>query len=352
MEPWVTILAGGVGARFWPMSTPARPKQLLPLASDRPLIVDTVDRARRLAGPERIRILTGEHLVEPFRSALPDLPDDVYLIEPRARGTAPVLAWAAWEIAKRDPHAVLISLHADHRVEPEAAFEALLLDAVALASATGDLLTVGVVPDRPETGYGYIESAATVGRRGSTEAARVATFHEKPDAETAAEYVDRGFLWNSGLFVWRADRFLEEVRTHAPEIAGAFPHLEAGNVAAYFDACPSVAVDTAVLEKSDRVAVVRATFEWDDVGSWAALARTRPHDDAGNVTVGDVVVAESSDTIIATDGDPIAVFGVEGLVVVRASGVTLVTTRERAPDLKRLLETLPPEIRTPSGDPR
>jgi mannose-1-phosphate guanylyltransferase len=284
---------------------------------------------------------------------LPDLGDDAYLIEPRARGTAPVLTWAAWEIARRDPDAVIISLHADHRIEPEEEFEALMRDAAALAAETGDLLTIGVVPDRPETGYGYIELGDVIARAGGTEALRVRTFHEKPDAETASAYVKRGLLWNSGLFVWRADRFLEEIRAHAPEIASALAHLEAGDVEGFFDACPSVAVDTAVLESSDRVAVVRASFEWDDVGSWAALARTRPQDADGNVVVGEAHLVESRDTIVATDGDPIAVFGVEGLVVVRASGVTLVTTREKAPDLKRLLERLPPDFRNPSPeDPR
>src|SRR6056297_4035731 len=167
------------------MSTPARPKQLLALASDRPLIRDTVARAQRLTGRDRLRILTGAHLVEPFRAVLTELPDSAYLIEPRARGTAPVLAWAAWTALKDDPDAVIVSLHADHRVHPEGAFVDLLADAVALASATGDLLTVGVPPTRPETGYGYIQPGDVVATEGDTDARRVEEFHEKPDAERA-----------------------------------------------------------------------------------------------------------------------------------------------------------------------
>lgn len=329
------------------MSTPARPKQLLALASDRPLIRDTVDRAERITGRDRLRILTGMHLVEPFRGVLPDLPDSAYLIEPRARGTAPVLAWAAWTALAEDPDAVMVSLHADHRVHPEPAFVELLTDAVTLASSTGDLLTVGVPPTRPETGYGYIQPGDVVATTGETRARTVAEFHEKPDAELAAEYVAAGHLWNTGLFVWRADRFLEEVREHAPDIGSALDILDEGDVEGFFDTVPSISVDHAVLERSGRVAVVDATFEWDDVGSWSALRRTRPLDAHGNVSVGPVRAVDSSGTIGASDGDPVVLWGVEDLVVVRASGITFVTPRERAPHLKDLLEELPDQLRNP-----
>jgi len=340
----VTILAGGIGSRFWPMSTPARPKQLLPLASSQSLIRDTVDRALRLTSAEGIRILTGEALVGPFRTALPELPDSTYMVEPRARGTAPVLAWAAWTAAQHDPGTVLVSLHADHRVEPEQAFSSLLADAVAIAGDTGDLLTVGVRPDRPEVGYGYIQPGEDSGRAGGTTARRVSAFHEKPDEDTAARYVEGGFLWNTGLFVWRADAFLDEVRRSTPEIAACFEMLEAGDVEGYFDSVPSISVDHAVLERSDRVSVVDATFDWDDVGSWAALERTLPHDASDNVHMGPVHLVDSSDSIGASDGDPIVLWGVENLVVVRASGVTLVMPRDRAPHLKQLLAQLPDDL--------
>lgn len=348
-DPRVTILAGGVGSRFWPMSTPARPKQLLPLASDRPLIRDTVDRALRLTSRDRVRILTGEGLVGPFRRVLPDLPTPAYMVEPRARGTAPALAWAAWTAAREVADAVMVSLHADHRVEPETAFTSLLRDAVAIAHRTGHLLTVGVPPTRPETGYGYIQPGDPVAEAGDTAARRVAAFHEKPDVATAEAYVEAGYLWNTGLFVWRADRFLEEVREHEPRLGSALDHLDRGDVQAYFDAAPSISVDHAVLERSDRVAVVDATFEWDDVGSWTALARTRPADADGNVAMGPVHLADAAGNIVASDEDPVVLWGVRDLVVVRASGVTLVTTRERAPHLKDLLHDLPDNVRNPDA---
>lgn len=343
----MTILAGGVGSRFWPMSTPSRPKQLLALASDRPLIRDAVDRAERITPHDRIRILTGAHLVGPFRRVLPHLPDSGYLIEPRARGTAPVLAWAAWTAHREDADAVMVSLHADHRVHPESAFVDLIRDAVALASETGELLTVGVPPTRPETGYGYIQPGDAVATVGETRARGVVEFHEKPDSDTAAEYVAAGHLWNTGLFVWRADRFLEEVREHAPDIGGALELLDDGDVTGYFDAAPSISVDHAVLERSRRVAVVDATFEWDDVGSWSALRRTRPLDERGNVALGPVHAVDASRNIGASDGDPVVLWGVDDLVVVRASGITFVTRRDRAPHLKDLLEDLPDSLRNP-----
>ncbi len=341
------MLAGGIGSRFWPMSTPDRPKQLLPLASERALIVDTLDRARTLAPLERVRILTGNHLAAPFREAISDLGDRQFLIEPAARGTGPVLAWAAFEALREDPEAVLVSLHADHRIEPIESFADLLLAAAALASRERLLLTIGVPPTRPETGYGYLQPGDTVAEHQGHAARRVEAFHEKPGVETARDYIEAGYLWNSGIFVWRADVLLEEVRAHAPEISGALQRLEAGDVEGYFDAVEPVPVDVAVLERSSRVATLPCTFEWDDVGSWASLTRTREADPAGNVTLGDATVVEGRRNVVVGDAGPVVVWGADDLVVVRTRGVTFVTPRERAPDLKSLLSRLPEALRTP-----
>lgn len=342
---WVTVLAGGIGSRFWPLSTPERPKQLLPLAGERPLIVETVDRARSLAPDARIRILTGHELVEPIRRALPGLPGDAFLIEPRARGTAPVLAWAAWAVARRDPDAVLVSLHSDHVVRPEDAFTELVRDAAAVAVDHATLVTIAVPPDRPEIGYGYIQPGRELRSPGESRAFRVGAFHEKPDSDTASRYVDEGYLWNSGIFVWPARLFLDEVSAHAPEIGTALAHLEAGEVERYFAEVPSISVDEAVLERSDRVAAVEATFQWDDVGNWESLARTRPGDEEGNVVVGEGSVFDGTGNVVYTEDGPVVLFGVEDLVVARRGDVTLVTRRSLAPRLKDLLERLPDDVR-------
>lgn len=345
---WVTILAGGVGSRFWPVSTPARPKQLLPLAGDRPLIEDTLARARRLVPDERIRILAGADLTRRFIAALPDLHESAYLVEPEARGTAPVLAWAAWTLLRTDPDACLVSLHADHKVDPEEAFTERLRDAAILANRERILVTIGARPDRPETGYGYVQPGEALPAPPAG-AARVRAFHEKPDRETADRYLTEGFLWNTGIFVWRADVFLEEVRAHAPEVAAALPHLEAGDVDAFFAACTPVTVDVAVLERSHRVGVLPATFEWDDVGSWASLARTRPADASGNVALGRTVAVESRDNVVFAEGGAVVLYGVDDLIVVRTGGVTFVTSRGRAPELKELVSALPPDLKDPDA---
>ncbi|MDX1567908.1 MAG: sugar phosphate nucleotidyltransferase [Longimicrobiales bacterium] len=338
----MTILAGGVGSRFWPVSTPDRPKQLLPLASERPLIVDTMERASALTDRDRIRILAGSHLVEPMRRALPELPESIFLVEPRARGTAPVLVWAAWTLLQKDPDAILVSLHSDHVVDPPGAFVATVLRAARVARDHRRLMTVAIPPDRPEVGYGYIQPGDEIG-----EGFDVVAFHEKPDRETAARYVDDGYLWNSGIFVWRARDFLDEVRAHAPEIGDLLVHLDEGEPEKFFQEAPKISVDEAVLERSSRVAAVEADFRWDDVGSWEALARNRSPGPDGNVVQGRARFVDSRDNIVYSEEKPVVLFGVDDLVVVRTGDVTLVTRRDRAPRLKELLDELPEELRNP-----
>jgi len=341
----VTILAGGVGSRFWPVSTPDRPKQLLPLGSDRPLIVDTVERARALTPDERLRLLTGSHLVDPFERSLPEVPESSYFVEPRARGTGPVLAWSAWRIRREDPDAVLVSLHADHVIQPLERFVTTVRQAVDVARRHDLLVTLAARPDRPEIGYGYIQPGEALETAGAERAFRVSAFHEKPDAETARRYVDGGYLWNTGIFVWKAARFLEEVRIHEPRIGAAMDRLEHGDVAGFFEQVPGTSVDEAVLERSRRVAAVEAGFRWDDVGSWEALARTREADGRGNVTLGEARVVDGSNNIVFGEDGPVVLFGVDDLVAVRTGAVTLVTRRALAPRLKELLDRLPDEVR-------
>jgi mannose-1-phosphate guanylyltransferase len=335
---WVVVLAGGIGSRFWPVSTPERPKQLLPLASERPLIVDTIDRALALTDVGRVRVLAGEHLAEAFRAALRDLPDDAYWVEPRARGTAPVLAWAARRLVDIDPDAVMVSLHADHLIEPVSAFRATVGAAVEVAARDDLLVCVGAVPDRVETGYGHVEPGEAIEARGAR-AFRVRAFHEKPDRETARRYVDAGFLWNTGIFVWKAAVLLRELERHAPEIARHLPLIDESD-AAFFDAVPESVIDRAVMERSDRVATVAASFTWDDVGSWEALSRTRESDASGNVMIGNARAVDSSGNVVFSEAGSVVLFGVEDLVVVRTADTTLVLPRGRAADLKTLLGRL------------
>lgn len=342
---WVTILAGGIGARFWPASTPTRPKPLLALGSTRPLIRDTVDRAVSLVEPDHLKILAGAHLVSPFRSLLSELGEDSFWIEPAARGTGPALVWAAHRVHAAAPNAVLVSLHADHRIAPESDFLAVVRRAVRAAVSEDVLLSIAVEPTRAETGYGYLRPGEPFAESEGPGAFRISEFVEKPPKSAAEQYISSGYLWNTGIFVLPVARFLSEVRRHAPELGACIPLLDEGDEVGFFEQVSSISVDEAVFERSDRVGAIRAGFQWDDVGSWEALARTLPGDPGGNCGVGQAHYVESHRSIVWAEDGPVVVFGLEDVVVVQSGGVTLVTPRDRARDLKQLLAALPRRLR-------
>ena len=344
MSRWAAVLAGGSGTRFWPLSTSETPKQLLPLAGREPLLVQTIRRLRGLISPERILIITGERLAKRTRSLLPDLPPDNVLAEPRAASTGPALTWATAVAARQDDGASVLSLHADWYVGDDDAFRASAGEAFQVAERHDLLVTVGVTPTRVEVAYGYIIPGDPL----DGGARRVARFVEKPDAGRAADLIKAGALWNSGLFAWTAARFFAETDAVAKEIAPQLPVLRGGDVTGFFRGVTPIAVDVSHLERSQRVAVVPGKFPWDDVGTWTALARVRPRDQDGNVVKGDVIAREARDCVLWSDEGPVVVDGVQNLVVVRANGVTLVTTAERAQHLKALLESLPARLREPS----
>ena len=334
----MTILAGGIGSRFWPASTPERPKQLLRLGTREPLIVDTMRRAGALVPNERIRILAGENLRSPIESVLPDLERDNFWIEPQARGTAPVLAWAAAKLAQLDPQAVMVSLHADHLLDPLEEFVETVASAVEVARRDDLLLSIGVSPDRIETGYGHIEVGEQLTAAGSAKSFRVKAFHEKPDEETARGYVDQGYLWNTGIFIWKARVLLDELTRHAPEISDLLPLIDNEGADAFFERVPVSVIDRAVMERSDRVGVVEATFNWDDVGSWEALSRTQVLDQVDNVSLGNVELVGARGSIAYQEGPGrIVLMGTEDLVVVQMEDTTMVIPRSRVSQLKEFL---------------
>jgi mannose-1-phosphate guanylyltransferase len=342
MTRWAVILAGGVGSRFWPVSTAERPKQLLPLASDQPMLADALDRLAPLVPAERTLVLTNAGLVEPIAALAPRIPRENLIAEPRPAGTAAALAWAAHRIRERaGDEAVMISVHADWTVKDTDAFRRSLSAAADAADRHHALVTVGIVPDRPETGFGYIQPGDTLGDG----VRRVARFVEKPDRRRAEQMVDEGYLWNSGIFVWRVGDFLDEVRALTPEIA---PHLAAhgDDLSAFFAAVTSgIPVDVGVLERSKRVLVLPGDFGWDDVGTWAALRRVREPDASGNVVSGLVHTLDAHGNVVHADGNGVVLYGVRDLVVVTRDGLTLVTTLDKASDLKTLTQSLPAAFR-------
>jgi mannose-1-phosphate guanylyltransferase len=333
MSVWAAILAGGSGTRFWPLSTPERPKQLLPLAGDRPLLAQAVGRLAGLVPPERIVVITGPFLVDQIAAVVPAVRDNIFA-EPRAASTAPALAWAADWIARRDPTAQMLSLHADWAVGDDTKFRASAERALAVAAQHDVLVTVGVKPVRNETGYGYIVPGAALGR-----ARKVKRFVEKPSVARAAALRHQGALWNTGLFAWGVQRFLAEAKASARELRRAWPALAAGDVPGFFAAVTPVAVDVAVLERTKRLAVIAGTFTWDDIGSWDALLRIRQRDAHGNVVVGRVTLGDDvRDSVLWAEDDDLTVLGAQGVIVVRAHGHTLVTSLGHADSLKAIVQ--------------
>ncbi|MBI5601361.1 MAG: mannose-1-phosphate guanylyltransferase [Gemmatimonadetes bacterium] len=341
-QTWVVILAGGVGSRFWPLSTPERPKQFLPLLSHQPMLRDTLDRLAPVASADRTLVLTNAELAMGVRAIAPELPSDHVLAEPRPAGTAAALAWAASRIAKAaGPDAIMVSVHADWAIADVAGFREALQLAASEAVRTHGLVTVGIVPTHADTGLGYIE----VGEPTAGAARRVARFVEKPKQEKAEALVKAGALWNSGIFAWPVGVFLDELAALCPAVAG--PLAAAGDDAeAFFRGVKDpIAVDVGVLERSSQVYVLSGSFGWNDVGTWSALRGVRAGDADGNVAHGRVQLRESSGNVVYAAGANIVLYGVSGLVVVEHDGVVLVTTEEKARNLKPLLETLPSELR-------
>ena len=341
MSRWAVVLAGGVGSRFWPLSTPVKPKQLLPLVTTEPLLAESVKRLGPIVPADRVLILTNESLVPPIRSLLPEIPAQNLVAEPRAGGTAAALTWAAHEIARRDgPDAVMLSIHADWSVHDEDGFRLALTRAAEAAERHHVLVTVGVVPTRPDPGFGYIQP----GKELETDVRRVAAFVEKPDRTRAEQMRRDGYLWNSGIFVWRVGDFLDDVRRLTPEIAPAL-HEFAHDIRGFFSAVKPVSVDVGVLERSDRVVVLPGDFGWDDVGTWGALKRVRSTDAAGNAAQGNVYAVDSHDNVVHSPDARVVMYGVSNLVVVVENGLVLVTTVDRSSDLKTLMEALPANVR-------
>ncbi|MCA0376098.1 MAG: mannose-1-phosphate guanylyltransferase [Gemmatimonadetes bacterium] len=341
MIRWNVVLAGGVGSRFWPLSTPDRPKQLLPLVSDVPMLRDTLDRLRPSAPPERTLILTNASLRDAIAAMEPSLPPENIVAEPRPAGTCAALAWAAHLIAARDgDSAVMVCTHADWAIADVPSFRTTLDRAAQVASAAQALVTVGIVPSRPDPGFGYIQPGEAV----DDGVRRVQRFIEKPTRERAVEMVADGYLWNSGIFAWRVGDLLDEIRALTPEVAPALA-AAGDDLDRFFSSVQSIAIDVGVLERSARVLMLAGQFGWDDVGTWAALHRVRSKDAQDNAMLGAAWAVQSHGNVVHAEGTQVVLYGVDDLVVVARDGLTMVTTREKAADLKTLVEALPPAVR-------
>jgi mannose-1-phosphate guanylyltransferase len=353
---YAVVMAGGSGTRFWPWSRTDRPKQLLPLAGRMSMLGETLARMRNVVPARNVLVVTGKRLRRAIGKTVPELPADALLCEAVGRNTAACIGWAALEILRQDPDGVMIVLPADHIVSPLGAFERTVETALAIADRERLLVTFGIKPTAPETGYGYIHAreharggngASPPSRNG---ALRVKAFHEKPSLTRARRFVrDRNFYWNSGMFAWRADVVLEEIRRHAPALGKALDEMERGRrgkriaqatVDRVYAKLDAISIDHAVMERSERVAMVPADFAWSDIGSWDAVADLWPRDAHGNSSRDPVIALDSRNNLVATHGKPVALVGVEGLAVVDSGDAILVCRRECAQDVRAVVSAL------------
>ena len=342
------IMAGGMGTRFWPLSTPERPKQFITLFGDRSLLQMSFDRLRGLVPPERILVLTNAAHVAIAREQLPELPAGHIIGEPVRRDTAAAVALAAVLVQKRFGDSIILTLTADHLIEPTDLFQRNLLSAARQVAASDVFYTFGIRPTYPATVYGYLETGAAVEDDGGIEHFELKQFKEKPDSEAARGYVDSGrFLWNSGMFVWRAVPILEEIRTWLPGHYEALQPLGGADgtpqwqeaLEKAFSGIRPISIDYGVMEKT-RIPMrcVSSRFSWSDVGGWTALRELLSRDPDGNATRGRVKALDASGNLVFCEqpDETVALIGVDDLVVIRAGNRTLVARKDQVDRLKDL----------------
>lgn len=342
---YAVIMAGGSGTRFWPLSRSAKPKQFLPLATNRPLITETMARLAGLVAPKRTVVVCGEKHTKAVRAALPKLPPRNVVVEPQARNTAPAIALATAHVAHVDPAAVMVVLPSDQHVANVHAFQQAIVEAARVAR-TGAIVTLGIRPTRPETGYGYIRTGALV----DGAAVKVDAFVEKPDRPTAEGYLASGdYLWNAGIFVFTASAMLKALDAFLPDLAGPLATIrkvlatrkEKAVLAREFAKMPAISIDYGVAEKADNIMVVPCDCGWSDVGSFNALAEVRPVDEDGNVVMGKYAMAIDSAGSVVVGGDrPVAVIGMKDVVVVDAGDAVLVVPKDKSQDVRKAVEAL------------
>lgn len=350
---WAVVFAGGIGTRFWPLSTPARPKQLLALVNERPLIADTIARLQPLIPPDRVLVVTSADIFDAVHSAIPEVPVANMLVEPRPLGTAAALAWAATEIERRaGPKSVFTALHADLAVASPDMFRDTIRAAAGIASKEDHLVVVGASPTRCEPQFGYLHPGSPLDELTGIKnggACKVNHFVEKPPAHLADTLIAEGALWNTGIFVWQARTVLDELNAHTVELKRGFPLLTSGDMVQFAEMVTSISIDRGLLERSKKVVVLPAEFGWDDVGTWASLRRVRDLDDTGNGIKGPAHCVDSSGNIVHADKGCVVLYGVSGTLVVSIDGLTFVAPLDRAAEMNTLLNQLPSNFRHSPG---
>ncbi len=343
------IMAGGSGTRFWPASRRNRPKQLLDLAGGAPLLRLTYERLSGLVPPERVWVITTEHTAEACRQIVPEVPGGNILAEPVGRDTAACVGLAAHVIGSTDGEAVCLILPADHLIGDDDSFRSAMSAGAETVARDGGLLAFGIQPTRPETGFGYLEVGEAAGRVGCWSVNRLRRFVEKPDEERAREYVESGrYLWNAGIFAWRAQDLLDELNRQLPDLAAGLARIGAALagtnaapvLAEIYPTLPATSVDFGIMEGAERCWVVPVDFPWSDVGSWLALGDELSSDDHGNSSRGRTEALDAAGNVLVSTGPVIAVVGVDDLVVVATPDAVLVMPKDQAQRVKDVVDRL------------
>ncbi|MBQ6912070.1 MAG: mannose-1-phosphate guanylyltransferase [Bacteroidales bacterium] len=332
MNTHVVIMAGGIGSRLWPLSTPDVPKQFIDvLGVGKSLLQLTVDRFGPVCRPENFWVVTGEKYVPLVRQQLPAVPESQILAEPEGRNTAPCIAYASWKIQKKDPEANIVVTPADALVMKTAEFAETIAKALAFTEERDAIVTVGITPSRPETGYGYIHAAESL----HGQLVKVTEFREKPDLDTAIGYLEDGhYFWNAGIFVWNVGTIVRELRAYAPDIAAVMDRLapslftgqEQEQLRLLFPTCEKISIDYAVMEKSPRIYVIAEDLAWSDLGSWGSLLTHLPADEDGNSVIGaDVRLHGCRNCFVHTASEKtVVVEGLDGYIVAESKDRLLV----------------------------
>ncbi|HEY0777907.1 MAG TPA: sugar phosphate nucleotidyltransferase [Gemmatirosa sp.] len=352
---WAVIFAGGIGSRFWPLSSPERPKQLLALVGERPLIAETVARLAPTVPSSQVLVVTSADIADALRAAIPEVPAANFLVEPRPSGTAAALAWGAQAVAQRaGPRTTFVAMHADLAVAYPGALRQLLGRAARVTAAGPPIVVLGAEPTRAETGFGYVVPSVPLDAEvtGPDAPRRVSRFVEKPGPLLAEELIGQGALWHTGILVARAGAVLEVVAARTPELAPGLEALEAGDFERFVGMVQSISLERGVLERVADLVVLPAACGWDDVGTWAALRRVRELDDTGNGVWGHAHLVDASGCVVHAEGGTVVAYGVSGVLVVTRPGLTFVTTLDRATELRPLLDQLPDDVRRPGTSGR
>jgi mannose-1-phosphate guanylyltransferase len=346
---YIIIMAGGSGTRFWPRSRQRYPKQLLPILGESTLIQETVRRIEPLAAQDQIYIVSTNPQIDAIREQLPQIQPQNIIIEPRGKNTAPCIGLAAIHIRRRDPDAIMVVLPSDHHISNETEFRKIISDAGEIARQYDSLVTIGIHPTYPSTGYGYIQVNSPLTTNEKFTAYHVKTFAEKPDQQTAERFISSGdFLWNSGMFIWKVSAILREIETELPELYDGLIEIEKylGTKSEHdvinkiYCQIKNISIDYGVMENASNVVVIKGNFGWSDVGTWDEVYKILKKDSSDNVVIGEHVLKSARGCLIDSPDKLVAIVGLDNVVVVETADAVLVCHRDAAQQVKDVVDQL------------